>query len=236
MQPKFLPPAFNEKAFHCPICQVYAAQIWQTLKMNRDAGWQDAPVHAAKCSYCKNYHYWFSPSNGQPRMFEPESSMAPPFHPMMPDPIQADYIEAAAVLQRSPRSAAALLRLAVQKLLIELKVPGKTIDAQVKALVADGLSPLVQQALDVCRVVGNEAVHPGELDLNDTPELAANLFVMVNYIVAERIERPAHIAELYGRIPAEKREWIEQRDKGAKPLAPTLPDARGPAESPTPQG
>jgi hypothetical protein len=153
----------------------------------------------------------------------------------MPDVVRADYLEAAAVLGRSPRSAAALLRLALQKLLKELGMPGKSIDADIKELVRQGLPVMVQQALDVCRVIGNEAVHPGELDLNDSPELAASLFGMLNFIVADRIEHPKTIADLYQKIPAQKREWIEQRDKAAKPLAPTLPDAPGPAENQAPQ-
>lgn len=220
MQDKYVPPAFGERAFHCPICRVYANQAWNNLRMVKNGGWDDAPLHSAQCVHCREYHYWNFNENGEPRMFSPESTTAPPFHPMMPVSVQADYSEAAAVLPRSPRSAAALLRLALEKLLIELGAPGKSIDAQVKSLVAEGLSPLVQQALDVCRVIGNEAVHPGEINLNDTPDLAASLFGMLNYIVAERIERPAVIAQLYQQIPAVKREWIEQRDRGAKPPAP----------------
>lgn len=236
MQDKYTPPSFQERAFHCPICHVYAKQVWNYLNMVRRGSWDRSPVYSACCDHCGDYHYWYKPEDGEPRMFSPEATTAPPFHPMMPKNIQADYNEAAAVLPRSPRSAAALLRLALEKLLIELGVPGKSIDAQVKALVADGLSPLVQKALDVCRVIGNEAVHPGEINLNDTPELAASLFGMLNYIVSERIERPAVIAQLYEQIPAVKREWIEQRDKGAKPQAPSSQDAPAPAGSPAPQG
>jgi hypothetical protein len=144
---------------------------------------------------------------------------------MMPPAVRGDYEEASAVLARSPRSAAALLRLALQKLLIELGMPGKKIDADIKQMVAEGLSPLVQKALDVCRVIGNEAVHPGELDLQDTPDLAARLFDMLNFIVSERIERPAAIEEIYGKIPQKNRQWIDERDSKARPPAPDPQDA-----------
>ncbi len=235
MQDKYVPPQFQITAFHCPLCHVYAAQRWAALRLLVGNGYEMSPIHAGHCGHCHERHYWLQIGNQQGRLFYPDASNAPPFHPDMPEAVRADYLEAAAVLGRSPRSAAALLRLALQKLLKELGMPGKNIDADIKELVRQGLPVMVQQALDVCRVVGNEAVHPGELDLNDSPEMAASLFGMLNFIVADRIEHPKKIADLYMKIPAQKREWIEQRDKAAKPLAPTPPDAPGPAENPAPQ-
>lgn len=153
-------------------------------------------------------------------MVLPEVSSAPAPHPMMPPEVSADYIEAAAVFVRSPRSSAALLRLALQKLLKHLGLPGKSIDGDIRELVSQGLPPLVQQALDLCRVVGNEAVHPGKLDLKDTPQLTGNLFAMLNFIVSDRIERPAAIADLYAELPADARGWIDDRNRGATQQAP----------------
>jgi hypothetical protein len=79
--------------------------------------------------------------------------------------------------------------------------------------VSKGLPAKVQKALDYCRVVGNNAVHPGEINLNDTPDIAQNLFRMVNFIVEDRITRPKEIDELYGLLPEASREAIEKRDK-----------------------
>jgi hypothetical protein len=142
----------------------------------------------------------------------------------MPDDVRADYLEAASVFGRSPRATAALLRLALQKLMVALSLPGKKIDADIATLVAGGLPEEVQQALDYLRVIGNESVHPGELDLNDTPELAHALFGMLNFVVEDRIERPRTIARLYGEIPAKNRGWIKERDgKGKDEAATTLP-------------
>lgn len=226
MQSKYVPPIFKEAAFHCPICQVFARQDWDHLtSQSRGGGREYVPLWSGQCSHCDDRHYWSFDAASNPIMVVPEVTSAPPAHPMMPLAVRADYEEASGVLARSPRSAAALLRLALQKLLIELGMPGKKIDADIKQMVADGLSPLVQKALDVCRVIGNEAVHPGELDLQDTPELAAGLFEMLNFIVSDRIERPAVIEEIYGKIPPEKRQWIEERDRKARPQAPDPQDA-----------
>ena len=94
----------------------------------------------------------------------------------MPDDIKLDYNEARTILGRSPRGAAALLRLAIQKLCKHLGQSGANINGDIKALVAAGLPPKVQEALDTVRVIGNESVHPGQIDIRDDVETAIKLF------------------------------------------------------------
>ena len=90
---------------------------------------------------------------------------------------------------------------------------GKNINDDIGSLVAKGLPIQVQQALDFCRVVGNNAVHPGEIEINDTPEIAHNLFAMINFIVEDRIARPKHIQSLYDKLPSGAKTAIEKRDR-----------------------
>jgi len=89
---------------------------------------------------------------------------------------------------------------------------GKELNEDIGALVKKGLSPLAQQALDICRVVGNNAVHPGEISLDDTPEIASNLFEMINFITEDRITRPRQIEALYHKLPEGALKAIEKRD------------------------
>ena len=70
----------------------------------------------------------------------------------------------------------------------------------------------VQQALDYCRVIGNNGVHPGEIELNDNPEITNSLFEMINFIVEDRISRPKKVAELYNILPKGALEAVEKRD------------------------
>jgi hypothetical protein len=137
---------------------------------------------------------------------------APEASPDMPENVASDYNEARSILPYSPRSSAALLRLALQKLCKHLGKPGKNINDDIKALVKDGLSPRVQQALDAVRVIGNNAVHPGEIDLNDDYELALSLFDLMNFIVQETITRPRMISKIYNELPKDKLDQIKKRD------------------------
>lgn len=140
----------------------------------------------------------------------------PPPHSDMPDGIKDDYEEAMRVFVESPRSAAALLRLVIQKLCIVLGGKGKNINQDVAFLVKNGLPKHVQRALDIVRVIGNESVHPGQIDVNDNRTTARELFSLVNEIVEEqigRIKRHEKIDTLYDQLPQSKREQIQRRDE-----------------------
>jgi Domain of unknown function (DUF4145) len=145
-------------------------------------------------------------------MIIPSQAPVPPHHQDMPMTCVAEYNEARSVVSASPRAASALVRLALQKLMLELGEKVKNINDYIGSLVSKGLPVLVQQALDFCRVVGNNAVHPSEIEINDTPEIAHNLFTMINFIVEDRISRPKQIQQLYGLLPEGARNAIEARD------------------------
>jgi hypothetical protein len=85
------------------------------------------------------------------------------------------------------------------------------IDDAIAALVADGLPPIVGEALDSVRVIGNEAVHPGSMDLHDDPATAGKLFELVNMIVDRMISHPKQTQQIYKSLPPEKRKHIDDR-------------------------
>lgn len=145
-------------------------------------------------------------------MVLPTNSPAPMPHPDLPDACKSEYAEARDVLARSPRAAAALMRLCIQKLMVALGQTGKNINDDIAALVKSGLPVEVQQALDYCRVVGNNAVHPGEMSAVDDPAVATTLFEMVNFVIEDRISRPKRIAGLYNTLPSGAIAAVEKRD------------------------
>ena len=146
-------------------------------------------------------------------MIYPNRVTAPLPNPDLPDKIKVDFEEARQIANLSPKGAAALLRLVVQKLCMHLGEDGKSIDQDIRSLVGKGLSRKVQQALDIVRVIGNESVHPGQIDLKDDPETTAQLFGLINIIADRMITQEKTIDALYEILPAAKRDAIENRDK-----------------------
>jgi hypothetical protein len=132
----------------------------------------------------------------------------------MPTDVRKDFLEAASIVDQSPRGAAALLRLAVQKLMTHVGEKGKDIDKDIGSLVRKGLDVRVQRALDIVRVIGNHAVHPGRIDLRDDKATALRLFDLVNVIVEDRIGTPKRIDAMYGDLPEGALNAIEMRDGG----------------------
>ena len=160
------------------------------------------------CAHCKQVSVWYNAA-----MIYPSSGSAPLPHDELPDDMKGDYEEARSIVSASPRSAAGLLRLVVQKLMVHLGEKGKDINTDIGNLVKNGLPVEIQEALDSVRVIGNESVHPGTICLNDTPEIAYALFDVVNFIVDDRIAQPKKRASLYASLPPAKRKGIADRDK-----------------------
>jgi hypothetical protein len=145
-------------------------------------------------------------------MIVPDTSAAPLSAEDMPDDVKKDYDEARSVFSRSPRSSSALLRLAVQKLCIDLGGGGKNLNDDIGILVKKGLPVQIQQALDVLRVIGNNQVHPGILDIRDDPATASALFGLINMVVEVMITQPKHVEALFNKLPANAQQQIQKRD------------------------
>lgn len=206
----YITPSFRLAAFNCPYCRAYAQMRWAHLQAFSTM----VPIHQSICSHCGEAAFWlaFVEPLGEGRMLIPENTTAPLPYPNMPDVVLYDYEEARLVAGKSPRSSAALLRLAIQKLCIELGEKGRNVNDDIASLVKKGLPVEIQQALDIVRVVGNNAVHPGELSSDDVSEISTGLFELVNQIVEDRISRPKKLQAMFDKLPAGAREAIQKRD------------------------
>ena len=103
-----------------------------------------------------------------------------------------------------------MLRLAIQ---IFLERSGGTgnLNTDIKNLVKEGLNQQIQQALDVVRVTGNHAVHPGKIVFDDTTDVQA-LFSLINVIAGVLITQPKQIQEIYDNLPEKDKKKIAKRD------------------------
>lgn len=170
-------------------------------------GWELQNVNVSRCYSCSGFAVWVGE-----RLAHPVVQAAIVAHDDMPAAIVDDFNEAALIVEKSPRGAAALLRLCIQKLLPELGVQNDNLNAAIGDLVRKGLDTKIQKALDVVRVIGNNAVHPGQIDMKDNKATALHLFALVNVIVAAMISTKKQIDQLYEGLPAGALEAIDKRD------------------------
>lgn len=208
----FVPPAHEKSAFNCPHCSAYANQVWATVYGSKKNGSGFFPIlgfTVSVCVHCGAYGIWRDGG-----LLYPHTSTAPLPNPDLPDEIRSDFEEARSIINPSPRGAAALLRLCIQKLCGHLGASGKNLNDDIASFVERGLSPKIQKSLDIVRVIGNEAVHPGTVDLKDDTGTAVQLCNLINIITDAMITQPRTIDELFDELPEKSKQQIEQRDTG----------------------
>jgi hypothetical protein len=203
-QPEVLSPSYT-----CPHCGAIAQQFWWGFSWDGDRfnDWRVNAIRVGKCAHCDKKTLWIEKT-----MYFPDTGTAPNPNSEMPESVKKLYNEAASIQSKSPRGAGALLRLAIQVLCKELGENGQNINVDISSLVKKGLPDIVQQSLDIVRVTGNDAVHPGQIDVDD-PEIVNNLFKLINLIVEYMIALPKQVSGIYGQLPKDKLAGINQRDK-----------------------
>jgi len=223
---KYYPPKHATGKYHCPHCNVFSKQRWSHLNASGDLYTKSSPYHVSNingvtkitgnlgevwvvsiCEHCDDMIIWL---NGN--IIYPKKILAEQPNEDLDEDIQTDYLEAANVLNDSPRSAAAILRLALQKLCKQLGEKGENINDDIGELVKKGLNPTIQKSLDSLRITGNNAVHPGELDLTEDTERVIKLFGLVNFIAEKMITEPKEIDSFYNDMPDGSKKAVEERD------------------------
>lgn len=209
-------PEFKKRAFICPSCNVYANMDWIHLDQNEKKN-PTITIYLSRCFHCKCDSIWrlTSPYNkaSTSEMIYPRTDVIVKAEADMPEDVKADFEEAKQVYNASPKAAAALLRLALQKLLVHLGQPGKNINSEIGNLVAEGkLNGGIQKAADTVRLTGNNSVHPGEMNEEDVDFIASKMFDLINFIIRKTITEPRELEELYNMTPQKAREAIEKRD------------------------
>lgn len=215
----YIEPEFKKKAFNCPYCDVYAHQEWRfhllafnnNVKIHSEHMYNQLRIMdwvTSNCSHCNKVSFWYNEE-----LIYPKSSIAPLPNNDMPEDVKKDYLEARNIVNDSPRGACALLRLALQKLMPHLGESGNNLNEDIGNLVKKGVSEHIQKAADSVRLIGNDAVHPGQLDLTDDVPTAISLFRLINYIVNNQISSKNEIDGIFEGLPESKRQAIEKRDK-----------------------
>jgi len=216
---KNYPPQHAKWQFHCPHCGVFAKQYWAHIQVRKYRGTSsidnitsfDENLNQkwtiSKCEHCDQKVIWLLDD-----IIYPKSIIVELPNEDLSNEIKKDYLEAANIFNDSARSAAALLRLALQKLCIQLGEKGKNINDDIKSLVAKWLNSQIQKSLDILRITGNNAVHPWEINIEEKPELVLKLFELINFIAEKMISEPKEIENFYEELPDWAKEQIKQRD------------------------
>jgi hypothetical protein len=238
MANKYIAPELGKTAFNCPHCNAFARQDWyigiqgeqnlrsvnpnliQAITDARGKGIVDCVkelynLQISICFNCGQFALWvrtYTHDSQYWNLVHPAIMTAPLPSDDMPEDVKQDYLEASEIARQSPRGAAALLRLALQKLMLHLDESGKNINNDIASLVKKGVLDELQQALDSVRVIGNEAVHPGVLDLKDDTATVNALFDLLNIIVDSTIGKKRKIAAVYSILPPGKVAEIKARD------------------------
>jgi Domain of unknown function (DUF4145) len=102
------------------------------------------------------------------------------------DESSEDFEEAAAVLNKSPRAAAALIRICIQNMMPLLKETGKNLDENISSLVRKGLEAEIQQAMDVLQVIRRNPGHESHVDLRDETAATTRMLESLKEILERR--------------------------------------------------
>ena len=204
---KYIEPTFHSSAYNCPHCGAYSHHYWAEMLFSHSIM---SYYYISKCSHCERYSLWH-----EELMVYPNTGYTVEPNSELPVDIQLDYKEAAQICNQSPRGAAALLKLCVQKIVEVLGENKGDLDAAIGSLVSKGLPKTVQEALDTVRVIGNNAVHPGSIDLKDDIHTVKQLFWLVNFIAEKLISEPKQISEVFDlKVPENNKKSIKTRDNG----------------------
>ncbi|TKK03504.1 hypothetical protein PflCFBP13510_19605 [Pseudomonas fluorescens] len=79
---------------------------------------------------------------------------------------------------------------------------------QIGELVELGFPSRLLKAFDTIRIFGNESVHPGIVNLNDSPEVALALFTLLNMAVRHCITEEKELKAIHALTPEHKRRDI----------------------------
>jgi hypothetical protein len=216
MNKNYIAPDFSKESFTCPHCGTLSLMRYEyigydgsnAISMTPKRGPGFEHVIIASCLHCKGKIIWINDQYVYPDIVAEEANQD------MPESVKQLYNEAGLIYNKSPRAACALLRLAIDRLCNELDETDRDINKNIGELVKKGLSPSVQKALDIVRVVGNKAVHPGQIAFDvDDKETAVALMKLVNMITERMITEPKEIDSMFEQLPDSAKNAIEKRDK-----------------------
>jgi hypothetical protein len=135
-----------------------------------------ANLHISNCHDCNGFALWVGDRLVFPINVE-----------KTPELVEEDLEHAAAIFNKSPREATALMRVCIQKLVPLLKQDGKSLNDYMSSLVRKGLEVEIQQAMEVLQVLQNDPGQPANLETQEDKEMALRFLGSLKAVLERRM-------------------------------------------------
>ena len=181
------------------------------LEVHREFRSRDVQnVSISYCFNCNEMCLWVYDQLVWPRR---EGVPEPKLH--APPNVRCESEEASQTLEASPRGAAALLRIAIEKVCEELGVSGEGPTDDIAFFVREDVDARVQKVLDAAQIIESNTMRPGQIGLGEDRATAETLSGLVNLICEKMIMEPRHLQEVYTKVREGARTTMEQRAQGS---------------------
>jgi len=134
-----------------------------------------ANLHISNCHRCNGFSLWVSGLLVFPTKMDKSPELA-----------DEDVDEAAAILNKFPRGATALMRVCIQKLVPLLEENGKELNQRVSSLVRKGLEMELQQAKEVLEVLRGDPLQLSQLESQASKETALRFLDSLKAVLERR--------------------------------------------------
>src|ERR1700730_15976123 len=137
-----------------------------------------ANLHISNCHSCNGFSLWVGGLLVFPTRID-----------KTPELVEQDLEEAAAILNKFPRGAAALMRVCIQRLVPLLEENGKELNQRVSSLVRKGLEMEMQQAKEVLQVLRSDPVQLSKLESHADKETVLRFLDSLKEVLERRMSQ-----------------------------------------------
>jgi hypothetical protein len=137
-----------------------------------------ANLHISNCHSCNGFSLWVGGLLVFPTRID-----------KTPELVEEDLEEAAAILNKFPRGAAALMRVCIQKLVPLLEDNDKELNQRISSLVRKGLEMEMQQAMDVLQVLRSDPVQLSRLESQADKKTILRFLDSLKEVLERRMSR-----------------------------------------------
>ena len=219
---KHIKPNYKKDVFTCSYCNAITNQEKTDYHLSVNCG----GFNAVKSTLCKNPSckqdcLWlikqklvningcsrYRNTSSREKLIFPVKKLGEPPSEDMPKDVKEIYEEARGVVAESPRAAAALLRVALERLCTRLGENEGTLYQRIVNLKSKGLSESAIKNLHTVRITANEGgSHAGQIDLTnkDGPDIVNKLFFIINRIIEKTITDPREEEKMFKSLPKNK--------------------------------